>query len=93
MKVERERRCPDALWGDIRRRLGHVHRSARTTRRVPYCAPRCRWRQERGADYAMGGDKNIVTTNRYMHLCPTTMEGLADVLAQYTEAPQLKIVA
>ena len=39
------------------------------------------------------GHESMTTTNRYMHLCPTTMEGLADVLAQYTEAPQLKIAA
>ena len=33
------------------------------------------------------GHKNLVTTNRYMHLSPATMEDMADVLAQVHRAP------
>ena len=38
------------------------------------------------------GHKNLVTTNRYMHLSPATMEDMAAALAQYTE-PRLRAVA
>ena len=40
------------------------------------------------------GHKNLVTTNRYVHLSPATMEDMAAALAQYVEPQQrLKVVA
>jgi integrase len=38
------------------------------------------------------GHKNLVTTNRYMHLSPATMEDMADVLTNYAEPPRLRVV-
>ena len=52
---------------------------------VPHPAPRNQ-RQERRM-----GHKSLATTQRYMHLSPATFDDMADVLAQYSEGPRLRV--